>query len=74
MTFFFLSLSRFLHTKILHFLIASSVQIINEGSPILDEQVTSNVIVVGGGWFMGSVCDYLLIYLYTGNQKFMQMK
>ena len=64
MTFFFLSLSRFLHTKILRFLIASSVQIINDGSPILDEQVTSNVIVVGGAGSRGVsviTCLYICI-------------
>ena len=62
-TYFFLSLSRFLHTTNLHFLIASSVPIINYGSPILDEQVTMQQHYCSRlGRFMGRVCDYLLIY------------
>ena len=63
-TFFFLSFSILLRATILHFLIASSVQIINDGSPILDKQVTMQQQYCSRwGRFMGRVCDYLLIYI-----------
>ena len=64
MTFFFLPLSRFLHTTNLEFLIASNVKIINDGLPILDKKVTNNIIVVGGaGQWGGPVitCLYICI-------------
>ena len=64
-TFFFLSLSRFLHATLLHFLIASSVQIINDGQASNQQHYCSR-----WGRFMGRVCDYY----YTGNQQLMQMK
>ena len=46
--FFFISLSRHLHSLHLHFMLASGDDIINDGSPILNKQVTINIIV--GGW------------------------
>ena len=65
-TFFVLSLSRYLHATIQHFLIASSVQIINDGSPILDKQVTMQQHYCSRrGRFLGRVCDYLAyIFVY----------
>ena len=64
-TFFFLSVSRYLHARILHFLIASSFQIIDDGSTILDKQVTMQQHNCSRwGRFMGRVCDYLHIFVY----------
>ena len=69
-TFFFLSLSRVLHTTNLYFLIVSSVQLINDGLPILDRQVTSNINVVGGGGLGGgSVITCLIICIQETSSK-----
>ena len=60
---FFISLSRHLHSLHLHFLLTSGDQIINDVSPILNKQVTINIIV--GGWvglWGGSVVTSVYIY------------
>ena len=64
MTYFFISLSR-------HLILIKSA--LSSGSPILDKQVNSNIIVGGRvGLWRGSVvtCLYIYIfYLYTGNHQ-----
>ena len=54
----------------MYFLIVSSVQLINDGLPILDRQVTSNIIVVGGGGLGGgSVITSLFICIQETSSK-----